>query len=81
MRHCQPTSCAVARVCEESGPELAGDGGGAVAGQPLEPVLVSGLQRALDQQAAKAAAVDEEIALDLLASLERHRGDATIRRA
>ena len=35
-----------------------------VAGQPVAPVLVTGLQRLLDQQSAKARAVDEEIGRD-----------------
>src|SRR3569833_3788345 len=50
-------------------------GEGAVAGQPVGPVLVAGLQRAFAQQAAKAAAVDEQVGLDRLAILHRHGFD------
>ena len=41
----------------------------AVVAQPLAPVLVPGLERLFDQQAAKAGAVDEEVAFDALARL------------
>ena len=46
---------------------IAGHRDRAVAGQPVRPVVVAGLQRAFDQQAAKARAVDEQIALDRVA--------------
>ena len=45
-------------------------GDGAVAGQPARPVLIAGLQRLLDQQAAKAAAIYEEVAVDARAVLQ-----------
>src|SRR3979411_2599935 len=54
---------------------LAGNCNGAVARQPLRPVLVTGLQRLLDQQTAKARSVDKEIRLAALAALERQRLD------
>ena len=41
----------------------------AVARQPVRPVLVAGLQRLLDQQAAKAGAIDEQVAVDPLRRL------------
>ncbi len=47
----------------------------AVARQPVRPVLVSGLQRLLDQQAAEAGAVDEEIRFDPAVAFERDRRD------
>ena len=50
----------------------------AIARQPVRPILVAGLQRLLDQQAAEARAIDEEIGLDLPAALERDRGDVAI---
>ena len=46
----------------------------AVAGQPVGPVLVAGLQGLLDQQAAEARAVDEQVAFDELAVFQ-HSGD------
>src|SRR6185436_12636097 len=48
------------RRADRSG--LHGEAG--VGGQPVAPVLIAGLQRLLDQEAAKAGAVDEQIALD-----------------
>ena len=50
-------------------------GHGAVAGQPVPPVLIAGLQRAFDEQAAKARAVDEQLPLDPAAILQRHMAD------
>ena len=50
----------------------------AVAGQPVRPVFVAGLQRAFDEQPAKARAVDEEIAGDHLAVLELERFDEAV---
>jgi hypothetical protein len=41
----------------------------------VTPVLVSALERLFDQQTAKAGAVDEEIAFDDDAGLERQRLD------
>ena len=56
----------------------------AVAGQPVRPVFEAGLQRAFDEQAAKAGAVDEEVALDDLAlcrarAIRRSRCAACVR--
>src|SRR6185312_13948586 len=53
---------------ERAGP-LACNGHRAVARQPARPVLVPGLERALDQQTAKAGAVDVEVGFDALAAL------------
>lgn len=50
----------------------------AVAGQPLAPVVIAGLQRLLDQQAAQARAVEEEVAFDGLAARQLHSSDATV---
>ena len=47
----------------------------AVGVQPMGPVLIAGLQGLLDQQSAKPGAVDEEVALDLLAIVEHERAD------
>src|SRR3982074_190971 len=57
---------------------LAGNCNGAVARQPLRPVLVTRLQRLLDQQTAKTRSVDKEIRLDALAALERQRLDKAV---
>ena len=57
------------------------DGDGAVAGQPVRPILIAGFQLLLDQQAAKARAIDEQVARDLLAVGERHRFDEAVSRA
>jgi hypothetical protein len=54
------------------------EGDGAVGGEPVGPVLVAGLEGALDQQAAKARAVDEQIALDTLAAREGDRFDEAV---
>ena len=48
---------------------------GAVARQPVRPVVVAGVERALDQQRAEAGAVEEQVARDPLPALERQRGD------
>ncbi len=45
-------------------------GHGAIAGQPLTPVLVTGPKSLLDQQSAKTAAVDEKVARDRPAVLQ-----------
>ena len=58
-----------------------GAGGGglhrqrAVGGEPVRPILEPRFQRLLDQQAAKAGAVDEQIAFDQCAIVQRQRGD------
>ena len=65
MRHCQPGGVrgrageriGIARIAARHRDR-------AVAGQPVRPVLVAGIQRLLDQQPAKARAVDEQVALD-----------------
>src|SRR5580704_10795047 len=43
-----------------------------IAGQPVRPVLVSGLERLSDQQPAKAGTIDEQIRLELLAVIQVH---------
>ena len=48
---------------------------GAVARQPMRPILILGVQRLFDQHTAKAGAVDEEIAFDDLARIEHERLD------
>ena len=53
-----------ARVRRERPDVLAGHGHGAIAGQPVRPFVVAGLERLLDEQAAKARAVDEQVAGD-----------------
>src|SRR4051812_46171064 len=53
-------------------------GDGAIARKPLRPVLVSGLERLLDQQPAKAGAVDEELAFDDPAVGKLHRFDESV---
>ena len=50
-------------------------GDGAVAWQPMGPVLIPGLQRLLDQQPAKAGAIDEQVGGDMLAILQGHGFD------
>ncbi len=44
----------------------------------MRPVLEARLQRALDQQRAKTGAVDEQVPLDLLPRLQRHRRHVAI---
>src|SRR5690606_25247266 len=51
---------------------------GAVAWQPMAPIFVTRLECLLDQQAAKAGAVDEEIAFDTLAAFEHDRRDEPV---
>ena len=74
MRHCQPAARAVERVYGVAAAGLlAGHGHRAIAGQPVGPVVVAGLQRLLDQQAAESRAIDEQVAGDARAGLQRHR--------
>ena len=47
----------------------------AVAGQPVVPVLIAGFQRLLDQQAAEAGAIDEQVTFDHLAIVQHQRLD------
>src|SRR3546814_8861031 len=47
----------------------------AVAGQPVRPVLEARFERLLDQQRAKARAVDKGFAADFLAAFEDYRFD------
>ena len=61
MRHCQPGSRAVARVSRKRFGARAGDRHRPVARQPPAPVVVSSLERLLDEKAAEAGAVDEEV--------------------
>ena len=63
------------RVGREGLDTLARHGQSPVAGQPVGPVLIAGLQRLLDQQAAEAGTVDEELALDGLPALQLDRAD------
>src|SRR5690242_9725716 len=71
-----------ARDRERVGLEIRGalrrHGESAIARQPFVPRLVPSLERLLDQEAAKAGAVDEEIRRKLLASFERDRFDEAI---
>ncbi len=60
---------------------LAGDGDGAITGQPVRPILVTGLQCALDQQAPKTGAVEVQIGLDALAAFEYQASDESVLRA
>ena len=57
---------------------LTGHGGRAIAGQPVVPILVTRVQRVLDQEAAKSGAIDEEISLDALAAVEGQRLDESV---
>src|SRR3954452_13924277 len=50
----------------------------AVARQPVSPVLVTGLERLLDEQAAESRAVDEQLALDDLSVRHLDRFDVPI---
>ncbi len=50
-------------------------GYGAIAWQPVCPVLEAGLQCAFDQQAAHAAAIDEEVAFERFTTVRMQRGD------
>src|SRR6185312_12212410 len=51
---------------------------GAIAGQPLPPVLEAALQCTLDKEATEPRTVDEEIAFDARAALEHHRLDEAV---
>ena len=75
-----PTRCACGGACErrELAGALARHCHGAIARKPVRPVLVAGLQRLLDQQAAKARAVDEEVRLDAPVVIQMQRADETI---
>src|SRR5688572_29866801 len=53
---------------------------GAVVVQPMRPVFVANVQRLSDQQAAEARAVDEQVAFDVRARIQPHRGDGAGRR-
>ena len=66
------------RVRGERPGALTGHGDGAVTRQPVRPVLVSGLQRALDQQAPKTGAVEVQIGLDALAALQHQACDESV---
>ncbi len=44
----------------------------------MRPILIAGAQRLLDQHAAKAAAVDEQVGLEGLAALQRYRLDEAV---
>ena len=76
IRHRQP-ACARSRACRAPrGPPFAI--GTAIArsqGSQCAPVLVAGLQGLLDQQAAEARAVDEQVAFDELAVFQHKCGD------
>src|SRR5690606_8029442 len=56
-------------VWRELSADRARHGHRAVARQPMTPIHVARFERLLDEQPAKAGAVDEEIALDTLAAL------------
>ncbi len=73
MRQRQPASCRRwrgYRGWDRHG--LARHGRGAVAGQPVGPLLVACLHRLLDQQAPEAGAIDEQVALDPPAAFQGH---------
>ena len=53
----------------------AGGRPGAIAGQPVRPVLIASAQRLLDQQAAHPRAIDEEIALQHIPAIGGERAD------
>src|SRR5205085_11300790 len=74
-----PASAARGRTGERIGRpcQLAGHGDRSVARQPLAPVLVTGAELLLDQQPAKARAVDEQLALDRRSAGKRDRPDQT----
>ena len=67
-----------ARVGRQGAGALAGHRHRPIAGQPMGPVLVSGLQRLLDQQPAKARTVDEQIRLDPLAVIQLQRANESV---
>jgi len=55
--------------------DLAADRHRAVTGQPVLPVVVAGMQRLFDQQSAKTRAVDEQVAVERGAGIEREPFD------
>src|SRR5262245_61839922 len=57
---------------------FARDGDGAVAEEPVRPVLVAGLERSFDEKSAKAGAIDEEVAADGFAAFENDRFDEAV---
>src|SRR5258708_6182 len=57
---------------------LAGNCNRAVTRQPVRPVLVTRLQRLLDEQTAKTRSIDEEVGLDPFAAVEGQRPDETV---
>ena len=63
------------RVGERRADVGAGHRNRAVAGQPVRPVVIARCERALDQEAAKAGAVEEQVACDPLARGENQSGD------
>src|SRR6185503_16844803 len=67
-----------ARVRRELAARGALHGGSAVARQPARPVFVARGQRLLDEQATKAAAIDEQLTFDAFAARELHRIDETV---
>jgi hypothetical protein len=76
MRHCHPALRAVERVY---GPGVfTGNGHRPVARQPVRPVLVSGLQRLLDEQPAKPGTVDKQIRLNLRPVVQVQGADEAI---
>src|SRR5688500_7186526 len=48
-----------------------------VARQPVRPVLIAAVERLLDEQSAKARAIDEQIPFENFAAFERHGFDET----
>src|SRR6185312_7971453 len=65
--------------CELRG-ALGGDGHSAIAGQPIGPVLVTRLQRLLDDQTPEAGSIDEELTADFAAIGERQALYEPVRR-
>ncbi len=68
------------RVRREPARARAGHRERAVALQQVAPVLVAGMQRTFDEQAAKARAVDEQVAIDAAAIGQLQRGDEAVGR-
>ena len=56
----------------------AGNRDRAIARKPMSPVVIAGAQRFFDQQAAKPAAIDEELAGDLASVIEFDRRDISV---
>ena len=76
MHQRQPASCAIDRVYGGAGACQFGlYRRGAVARQPMRPVLIARLQRLLDDQPAKSGAIDEQVAFDELARVQHQRFD------